>query len=168
MVVDKAVVVEFTRDGINDQGDNELGDHLLATVIHLKFMNAYLDDYANQNESLVFTLFADILPPYFEAKSPIVGTTKAFALWKYRLEQLILGDQRSLRATNNEQLLVVSLVQADADGQVQAHAPVFHLAREGTVHGIDDEDGEGEDVHYEQGQEHERDIPHSEDGMPAV
>ena len=65
-------------------------------------------------------------------------------------------------------MLVVSLVQADTDGQVQAHTPVFHLAREGTVHGVDDEDTECEDMHHEHGQEHEGDVPHAEDGMLAV
>ena len=53
--------------------------------------------------------------------------------------------------TDNEQLLIVSLVQADSDGQVQAHAPVFHLTWESAVHCVDDHDGEGEDVHGEQG-----------------
>ena len=65
-------------------------------------------------------------------------------------------------------MLVVGLVQADADGQVQAHAPVLDLAREGTVHCVDDHDGKGEDMHGEQGQEHEGNVAHSENGMLAV
>lgn len=112
---------------------------------------AYLNDDANQNKALVFTLCADILPPNLEAKSPILGTPKPLASGKNWLEQLFLRDQRSLPATHNEQLLIVSLVQADTDGQVQAHAPVFHLAGESTVHGVDDEDGECEDMHREHG-----------------
>lgn len=65
-------------------------------------------------------------------------------------------------------MLIVSLVQANTDWQVQAHAPVFHLARETAVHCVDDEDRECEDVHREQGEEHEWNIAHSEDGVLAV
>ena len=108
------------------------------------------------------------MPPNFEAKSPILGAAESLSLWKYRLEKFIFGDQGSLAATDNEQLLVVRLVQADADWQVQAHAPIFHLARESTVHCVNDHDGECEDMHREQGQEHEGNIAHSEDGMLAV
>ena len=42
------------------------------------------------------------------------------------------------------------------------------MAREGTVHGIDDKDTEGEDMHHEHGHEHEWDVAHPEDGMLAV
>ena len=129
---------------------------------------AYLNNDANQYESLIFTLGANTLPPNLEAKSPILGTPNPLSFWEYRLEKLFLCDQGSLSSADNEQLLVIGLIQADSDGQVQAHAPIFDLAGESTVHGVDDEDCECEDVHGEHGQEHEGDIAHPEDGMLAV
>ena len=131
-------------------------------------LGANLNDDANQNESLIFALCADTLPPNLESKRPIFGTTDAPSFGKDWLEQLIFGDQRSLPAAHNEQLLIVGLVQADADWQVEAHAPIFDLAGESAIHGVDDEDCKGEDVHGEEGEEHERDVAHSEDGMLAV
>ena len=167
-MIDYAIVVELARDVVDDERDGELEGYVSASVIDLRVMGTYLNHDANQYESLVFTLGADTLPPNLEAKSPIFRTTESLSFGKYRLEKLILRDQRSLPATDNEQLLIVSLVQADPNGQVQAHAPVFHLARESSVHGIHNEDRECEDMHREQGQEHEWNIPHSEDGMLSV
>lgn len=164
-MVDYPVVVEFARDVVDDERHGELEDYVLASVIDLSVMGTYLNHDANQYESLIFTLGADTLPPNLEAKSPIFRTTESLSFGKYRLEKLILRDQRSLPATDNEQLLIVSLVQPDPNRQVQAHAPVLHLAGESSVHGIYNEDREREDMHREQGQEHEWNIPHSEDGM---
>ena len=107
------------------------------------------------------------MPPHLEAKGPVLGTAQTLCLWKNRVEELIFGYQRRLSPTDKEQLLVVGLVQADADWQVQTHAPIFDLAGESTVHGVDEHDSEGEDVHCKQGQEHEGNIAHSEDGMLA-
>ena len=45
-------------------------------------MRTYLNDNTNQNESLVFTLGADTLPPDLEAKSPIIGTTESLSFGK--------------------------------------------------------------------------------------
>lgn len=131
-------------------------------------LGAYLDDDSNQYESLIFTLGANTLPPNLEAKGPIFETANPLSLWKYRLEKLFLCDQGSLSSADNEQLLVIGLIQADTDGQVQAHAPIFHLTGERAVHGVDDKDCECEDVHRKDRQEHEWDISHSEDGMLAV
>ena len=128
----------------------------------------YLNYNPNQNKSLVLPLCAHTLPPDLEAKSPILGTPPPFPFGKKRAEQLIPCDERRLPATDNEQLLVVSLVQADPNRQVQAHAPVFHLAGERAVHGVDEKARKGEDVHGEQGQQHERDVADPEDGMLAV
>ena len=168
MVVDYPVVVELSRDVVDDERHHELQDYLLAIHMYPIVVRAYLNDDTDQNESLIFALFADILPPNFEAKSPVLGTPEPLPFWEYWLEELFLCDQGSLPLANDEQLLVVSLVQADSDGQVQAHAPILHLAWESTVHRIDDEDDEGEDMHCEQGQEHKWDIPHSKDGMVPV
>ena len=131
-----------------------------ALGIACRDLSAYLNDNTNQNKPLIFTLSANTLPPNLKAKSPVLGTTESLPLWKYRFEKLFLCDQGSLAATDDEQLLIIGLVQADPDGQIQAHAPVLDLAWESTVHCVDDEDGESEDVHGEHGQEHEGDIAH--------
>lgn len=81
---------------------------------------------------------------------------------------VLLCDQGCLATAYDKQLLVISLVQADTDWQVQTHPPIFHLAGESAVHGIDDEDDECEDVDHEHGREHQGDISHAEDGMFSV
>ena len=91
------------------------------------------------------------MPPHLEAKGPVLGTAETLCFWKNRVKELILGDQRRLIPTDEEQLLVVGLVQADADWQVQTHAPIFDLAGERAVHCVDEHDGKGEDVHCQQG-----------------
>ena len=55
-MVDYPVMVEFARDVVDDERHSELEDQLLAIIRHLKMMSAHLNDNANQNESLVFTL----------------------------------------------------------------------------------------------------------------
>lgn len=56
MVVDDPIMVELARDVVDDERHSELEDQLLALVIHPKMMSAHLNDNANQNESLVFSL----------------------------------------------------------------------------------------------------------------
>ena len=91
------------------------------------------------------------MPPHLEAKGPVLGTADSLCFWKNRVEKLILGYQRRLVPTDEEQLLIVGLVQADADWQVQTHAPIFDLAGESTVHCVNERGSNGEDVHCQQG-----------------
>jgi len=80
----------------------------------------------------------------------------------------VVDSELSLLTTDNEQLLVLSLEQANADGQVEIHAPEFHLTRECAVEGVDDHDHESKDMQSEEGKQQERDIPHLDDGMAPV
>lgn len=55
---------------------------------------------------------------------------------------VLVGDEYSLLAADNQELLILSLKQSNANGQVQIHAPEFDLAGVRAVHGINDEDHE--------------------------
>jgi len=55
---------------------------------------------------------------------------------------VLVGDKPSLLAADNQKLLVLSLEQANTDGQVQIHAPEFDLAGICAVQGINDENHE--------------------------
>ena len=117
-MVNYAVVVEFARDVVDDERHDELEDLSLATTTHSMASSAYLNDDADQNESLISTLGANTHPPNFGAKSPIFGTTNALSFGEYRLEKFLFCDQGSLPTAHKKQLLIVSLVQADTDWQV--------------------------------------------------
>lgn len=59
---------------------------------------------------------------------------------------LIVDSELSLLATDNEQLLVLSLEQANTNWKVEIHAPEFHLTRESAIESVDHHDHEGEDM----------------------
>lgn len=59
---------------------------------------------------------------------------------------VLVGDKPSLLVADNQKLLVLSLEQADTDGQVQIHAPELDLAGVCAVEGIDDKDHKEEHV----------------------
>ena len=56
MMVDYPVMVEFARDVVDDERHSELEDQLLAIFMHSNMISTHLNDNANQNKSLVFTL----------------------------------------------------------------------------------------------------------------
>lgn len=72
-------------------------------------------------------------------------------------------DQFGLLAAHDEELLILGLPEADTDGQVQAHGPELNGAGEGTIHQIDGEDHEAEDVEDQDRQQHEPNLPHLHD-----
>ena len=78
-MVDYTVVIEFARDVVDDERHNELDDVSRWWVSVQP--RAYLNNHANQNESLILALGADTLPPNLHAKSPVLGTSNPLALW---------------------------------------------------------------------------------------
>jgi len=59
---------------------------------------------------------------------------------------LSVDSKLSLLTTDNKQLLVLSLEQANADGQVEIHAPKLHLTGERAIEGVNDHNHEGKDM----------------------
>lgn len=57
-----------------------------------------------------------------------------------------VDSELSLLTTDNKKLLVLSLEQAYADGQVEIHAPELHLTGERAIEGVNDHGHEGEDM----------------------
>lgn len=55
-MVNDPVMVEFSRDVVNDEGHSELENQVSATVMYPKVMGTYLNDNTNQNEPLIFAL----------------------------------------------------------------------------------------------------------------
>lgn len=55
-MIDDSVVVEFSRDVVDDERHSELDDHLSAIATYSEVIRAHLNDNANQNETLVFAL----------------------------------------------------------------------------------------------------------------
>lgn len=111
----------------------------------------YLDDHPQGDVGFVSTRGANLSPPTIKTKSPIADTPKAlFRLRRQGLEMVLVGDEPGLLAADNQQLLVLSLKQANTNGQVQTHAPELNLAGVCAVQGIDDENHEQEHVKGQQ------------------
>lgn len=59
---------------------------------------------------------------------------------------LSVDSELSLLPTDNKQLLVLSLEQANADGQVKTHAPELHLTGKRAIEGVYNHGHEGKDM----------------------
>lgn len=59
---------------------------------------------------------------------------------------LFIFAELSLLTTDDEQLLILSLPQANSNGKIQVHAPVFHRARKAAIEEVDCHGHEGVDV----------------------
>ena len=66
-MVDYAIVIELAGDIVDDERHGELENSWSPLIMRSKVSCVYLNDDANQYESLVFTLGANTLPPYLEA-----------------------------------------------------------------------------------------------------
>ena len=126
----------------------------------------YLNEDTDYDASLIFALLIDASPPELQPKTPISWTTDSTtSLRQERLVESIGRNQIGLSAADNEQLLILSLEQTDANWKVDIHNPEFHLTRKGTIKGVDDHDHEGENVQEYEGGKHKWDVPHLDDRM---
>lgn len=73
-----------------------------------------------------------------------------------------------LFAADDDELLVLSLPQANTNWQVQTHGPEFNVARPASVHGVDGEVHEAEDVDNQDRQKHEADLSHFDNGVVTL
>ena len=79
------------------------------------YLRAYLDYDSNSNESFVFALFSQCLPP-----SPdMEGKALAEAIfWSKRLVYLTFQHQLVLAAADEEKLLILGLEETNANWEV--------------------------------------------------
>ena len=103
---------------------------------------AYLDTDTCKDEAFVFTLLACAVPPSLETEYPVPRPPEATALGVDRLVVIVGLKQVALPFADDEELLVLSLEQADTDRQVDAHGPELHVARVAAVEVVDHEDHE--------------------------
>lgn len=96
-----AVVVESTRYGVDYQRANKLYHH------------------TNKDETLVFVLCIDTPPPELESPDPILGSSQSppmvGAQWPI---EFIDTFEQVLLSADDEELLILSLKQADTDGKI--------------------------------------------------
>ena len=82
-------------------------------------VSSYLDYHTNKDESLVFVLCIDAPPPELESPDPILGTSQstppAGVQWPI---EFIDSFEQVLLSADNEELLVLSLEQADTYGKI--------------------------------------------------
>lgn len=85
-------------------------------------MSAYLDEDAYKDKAFILALRASCLPPDLETPDPILWSADAFAMSLVeRLVVLFGGQELVLLATDDEELLVLSLEQANSDGEVSGY-----------------------------------------------
>ena len=74
----------------------------------------------------------------------------------------------SLFAADNDELLVLSLPKTNTNWQVQAHGPELNVARPASVHCVDGEVHEAEDMDDQDRQKHETDLSHFDNGVVTL
>lgn len=111
-----------------------------------------MNDDSNKDEAFILALTADVTIPDLQAPKPVARSSHWMPSRGQQRPVGVVGmDQMRLLAADNYKLLVLRLPEANADGQVQVHGPVFHRARPGTIHGVDGEDQEAEAVDDQDG-----------------
>lgn len=119
-----AVVVESTRYGVDYQRANKLGHWTSALALTQPGALAtgeksYLYHHTNKDETLVFVLCIDTPPPELESPDPILGSSQSppmvGAQWPI---EFIDTFEQVLLSADDEELLILSLKQADTDGKI--------------------------------------------------
>lgn len=148
MLRDDTVVIELPRNIVDDERSDELDidmDEYSESMSPAP--QSHLDYDSQSNVSFISTGRANVLPPAPETKSPVTRTASPRSrFWWQALEEIIVGDESSLLTADDQELLILSLEQADANRQIQAHAPELDLARKGSVERVDHKDHEQKDV----------------------
>ncbi len=80
---------------------------------------SYLNHHTDKDETLVFALRIDTPPPELKSPDPVLGSS--YSAPKFRVQRLIQfidAFEQVLLSADNEELLILSLKQADADGKI--------------------------------------------------
>lgn len=80
---------------------------------------SYLDHHPYEDETLVFVLCIDAPPPKLEAPDPILRSSQSTSMvGVQRPIKFIDSFEQVLLSADNEELLILSLKQADTDGEI--------------------------------------------------
>ena len=80
---------------------------------------SYLDHHTNEDESLVFVLCIDTPPPELESPNPILRSSQSASMvGVQRPIEFIDSFEQILLSADDEELLILSLEQADTDGKI--------------------------------------------------
>lgn len=81
--------------------------------------SSYLDHHANKNETFVFVLCIYTPPPELESPDPVPGTSQSTPMvGEQRPIEFVDSFEQVLFSADNEELLILSLKQADTDGKI--------------------------------------------------
>lgn len=165
-----AVTIELAGDIVDDERYSELdGMRSIPLLATTGVVGTYLDNDANEDEAFILALTADAAIPDLHAPKPVARSSHSTPSRGQQRPVGVIGmDQVRLLAADNDKLLVLRLPEANADGQVQVHGPVFDRARPGAIQGVDGEDHEAEDVNDQDREEHQSDLSHLDHRMVAL
>lgn len=103
-------------------------------------MGPDLKTNANVDKPLILALSGCAVPPSFATTHPIPWPPQEITFGDDGLVVVLALEQLRLLFADDEKLLILGLEQADANGQVDAHAPELHTARVGAIEPISHHD----------------------------
>ena len=129
-----------------------------------RFCAAYLSDHAGKNEPFHSPLRRGTLPPYLEPEYPVRWGTHSASPSKVAIQRLvgcIQVFQLILTLADYEQLLVLGLKEANANGKIDGHDPKLGRAWKRAIQWIHQEDHEQVYVEDQNRRQGEVDLAHS-------
>ena len=82
-------------------------------------MRSYLDHHTNEDETLIFTLRINTPPPELKSPGPVLPASQSTSVVGVQRPIDFIGSfEKILLATDNKELLILSLKQADTDGKI--------------------------------------------------
>ena len=93
--------------------------HSFVRAIRTRGEGPYLYHHSKEDESLVLVPCMDTRPPEFESPDPILGSSKsASTVEAQRSIEFVDPSEQVLLPADNEELLILSLKQANTDGKI--------------------------------------------------